>query len=246
MPDRVTGELTAQESKACAYHVGGMSKAEAVKQAFERSPVDHKRLQEKASRLFAVPHMLARMRELIDASKVQDLCSVGRWGEMVLEGIKAAKTDKNWTAYFNGTRQLGQAVGALQGDVNLTMEARASDKALAEQLAGTDKAKLKAVREMLGAEDTFDQSIDKAGVERVRRYEQARKASETTKSQGQDKASQAEQWVEGTSEAYTKAHETFKAGTGGKVIQPCDVPETPSRGHAALSIVPEAKDTFDA
>ena len=156
MPDRQTGELTAQEARACLLYVQGLSKAEAVKRALQRSPTNRDRLTEKASRLFATPQMIARVNELVDASKLQDICSVGRWGRMVIDGIEKAWNDGNMTAYFNGTRQLGQAVGALQGDVSLTVEARASDDDLIKTMAGDDAVKAAALRKMLGAKEGFD------------------------------------------------------------------------------------------
>ena len=148
--------LTPEEAKASLYRALGLSQSYAYRRAFRKPQAKPKTINEKACRLFAKPATQARVSELLKASKVQDIISVGEWGQMVLEGVEKARDDNNMTAFFNGTRQLGQAVGALQGDVNLTMEARASDKTLLEQMAGKDKAKLALAREMLGAEDTCD------------------------------------------------------------------------------------------
>ena len=63
------------------------------------------------------------------------------------------------TAFFNGTRQLGQAVGALKDNVALTVEARTSDDTLLEQLADGDPAKLAALRAVLGAEEAMSLSL---------------------------------------------------------------------------------------
>ena len=147
--------LTPEEAKACLYRAQGMTQSDAYRRAFNKPQAKPKTINEKACRLFAKPATQARVRELLSAAKVQDIISVGEWGQMVLEGVEKARADDNMTAFFNGTRQLGQAVGALQGDVSLTMEARADDKTLVEQLAGKDKDKLALAREMLGAPDEF-------------------------------------------------------------------------------------------
>ncbi len=297
--------LTAKESKIALYKAQGMTQSDAYRKAYNTYSQEPKTVWSEASKIFARPKVAARVRKLLDEANVQDIISVGRWAELVLDGVEQAKEDGNLTAFFNGTRQLGQWCGALKENVSLTMEAKTSDKALLEQWS-KDKDKLALAREMLGAEDTFDQSIDKAGVERERQYEQARKASETTKSQGQDdgdvtgqvsgtvkamkvmRDSQAKAkaekrggkpklkavremlgagdtfeqavdkagighsetakapWATDTERGKAEVSQAFKAGEGGEVIQPCDGPETLSQSHAALSIVPEAKDTFDA
>ncbi len=158
MPDRQTGELTAQEAKACVYRAQGKSKSEAVRLAYERPPDDPDRLCEKASRLFGKPQMMARVAELLSAAKVQDLCSIGQWGQMVMDGIEKAWTDGNMTAYFNGTRQLGQSVGTLKDTMSMTIESRTDDDSLIDKMAGKDKAKLAVLKQLLGAPEGFDQA----------------------------------------------------------------------------------------
>ena len=159
MPDRQTGELTAQEAKACVYRAQGESYSEAVRLAFPRGPTTTKGQNEKGSRVFARAQVQARVRELLAAAKVQDLCSLGRWGQMVMDGIERAWESQNMTAYFNGTRQLGQALGALTDTVSMTIEGRTDDLVLLEKLAGNDLAKLAALQAVLGAKDTFDVEV---------------------------------------------------------------------------------------
>ncbi len=62
------------------------------------------------------------------------------------------------TAFFNGTRQLGQAVGALKDSVALTIEQRQDDATLIEQLAGDDPAKIAALQTILGAPEGFGET----------------------------------------------------------------------------------------
>ena len=148
--------LTPQEAQFCVYLVQGLNQTEAYRRAFNVGRQTQKTSTEKASRLSAMGNVQARVRDLLQASKVQDIISVGEWGQMVLEGVEKARTDGNMTAFFNGTRQLGQAVGALKDNVALTVEQRTDDKALLDQLAGGDPVKLAALQTVLGAKDTFD------------------------------------------------------------------------------------------
>ena len=156
MPDQQTGELTAQEAKACAHRAQGKSKSDAYRLAFTKRRCTEKSLNEQASHLFAKPQIQSRVTELLSQARVQDLLSIGEWGEMVLDGARDTREAKNWPAFANLTRQLGQAVGALQETVSMTIEGRTDDLVLLEKLAGSDPAKLAALQAVLGAKDTFD------------------------------------------------------------------------------------------
>ena len=133
-----------------------MSQAQAWRQAFNRPRVKPQTAWTEASKVFSRPNVSQRVSELLKASKVQDIISVGEWGQMVLEGVEKARADDNMTAFFNGTRQLGQAVGALKDNVALTVEQRTDDDTLLEQLAGGDPATLAALQRLLGAKEGFD------------------------------------------------------------------------------------------
>ena len=148
--------LTPQEAQACVYRAQGWSQSDAYRRAFSKPQAKPKTINEKACRLFARPATQARVSELLRAAKVADIISVGEWGQMVLEGVEKARVDGNMTAFFNGTRQLGQAVGALKDNVALTVEQRTDDATLIDQLAAGDPVKLAALQTVLGAKDTFD------------------------------------------------------------------------------------------
>ena len=100
----------------------------------------------------------ARVRELLRASKVQDLVSAGEWGDMLLDKIAKAEADGNHNAVMQGLRLLGQGIGTLKDNVALSIEQRVDDATLLERLAGDDPAKLAALRTILGAADTFDET----------------------------------------------------------------------------------------
>ena len=99
--------LSPQESRAAVLRATGMSQAQAWRQAFNRPRVKPQTAWTEASKVFAKPSVSQRVVELLKAAKVQDIISVGEWGQMVLEGVEKARADDNMTAFFNGTRQLG-------------------------------------------------------------------------------------------------------------------------------------------
>ncbi len=150
--------LTPQEAKACLYRAQGMSQSDAYRKGFNKPRASAKTINEKACRLFARAAVQARVRELLRASKVQDLVSAGEWGDMLLAKIAKAEADGNHNAVMQGLRLLGQGIGTLKDNVALTVEQRSDDDTLLERLAGDDPAKLAALRTILGAADTFDET----------------------------------------------------------------------------------------
>ena len=106
------GGLTPREAQACVYRATGLSQSDAYRRAFNVKRIKPETVWNKASKLFSRSEVQARISELLSVAKVQDLLSVGQWGEMVLEGARDARKAENWPAFANLTRQLGQAVGA--------------------------------------------------------------------------------------------------------------------------------------
>ncbi len=148
--------LTSKEAKIALYKAQGMTQSDAYRKAYKTYSQNPQTVWTEASKVFARPKVAARLRELLDAALAQDILSVGRWADIVLEGVEQARKDGNLTALFNGTRQLGQWCGALKDNVNMTVESRADDLVILEKLAGKDKAQLAALQRALGAKDTFD------------------------------------------------------------------------------------------
>ncbi len=148
--------LTPEEAKACLYRAQGLSQSSAYRQAFNKPQAKPKTINEKACRLFAKPATQARVRELLKAQKLQDMVSIGEWGDMTLDKIMKAEEAGNWNAVMQGIRLLGQGLGALKDSVALTVEQRTDDADLLKQLAGDDPAKLAALQTILGAPEGFD------------------------------------------------------------------------------------------
>ena len=74
----------------------------------------------------------------------------------MLEDMQAARSDGNHNAVAQFSRLKLQAHGALRDKVSLTIEERASDLDLIQQLAAGDPGKEAALRVLLGAPDGFE------------------------------------------------------------------------------------------
>ena len=147
--------LTPREAKACLYRVQNMTQSDAYRKAFNKPRASAKTVNEKACRLFARPATQAWVRDLLQAAKVQDLLSAGAWLDQLKADVATARADGNHNAVMNGTRLLGQALGVLKDTVNVSVEQRASDSELIDQLAKDDPNLAAAFRKSLGAADTF-------------------------------------------------------------------------------------------
>ncbi len=147
--------LTPQESRAAVLRATGMTQADAYRQAFGVRRAKQKTIIEKASRLFARDNMKARIRDLLSASKLADLESLGEASQKLLEDIDAARVRGNDNAVMGFTRIKMQMHGALKDAVSLSVEQRQDDATLIDQLAGDDPAKAAALRQVLGAADSF-------------------------------------------------------------------------------------------
>ena len=150
--------LTPQEAKACLNRAQGLDQTEAYRRAFDVGRQSQKTSTEKASRLFARGKVLARIQALLDAARVQDLLSAGAWLDQLKADVATARADKNHNAVMNGTRLLGQALGVLRDNVNVTVERRASDDQLIALLANDNPDLAAALRENLGAPDSFGET----------------------------------------------------------------------------------------
>ena len=92
MPDRQTGELTAQEAKACVFRAQGKSKSECYRLAFDKSRAKPKSINEQASKLFAGVQIQSRVTSLLDAVTAAGMTTIGQclleledWKRMAIE-----------------------------------------------------------------------------------------------------------------------------------------------------------------
>ncbi len=150
--------LSPQEAEAARLRATGLSQVESYRQAFSTGRAKQKTLYERSSKLFAKPEMKTRIRELLSASKLADLESLGEASQKLLEDIDAARERGNDNAVMGFTRIKMQMHGALKDAVSLSVEQRQDDATLIDQLAGDDPAKAAALRQVLGASEGFDET----------------------------------------------------------------------------------------
>ena len=73
VPDRQTGELTAQEAKACVFRAQGKSKSEAYRLAFDKSRATPKSISDLAVRMFRDGRIQSRVASLLASAQVADI-----------------------------------------------------------------------------------------------------------------------------------------------------------------------------
>ena len=100
------------------------------------------------------------VRELLRASKLQDIDSVGEWHNRVQTSITKADEDGAHASVMTGHRMIGQSIGAVQQNVRLDASSLLDDSALIAKLAGDDEHKAAMLRAIIGAED-FEQETPK-------------------------------------------------------------------------------------
>jgi len=149
------GGLTPQEAEAARLRATGLSQTESYRRAFKIVRAKPKGLWERASRLFARPEVQARIDELLRASKVADILSVGQSFAELQDMKRAAFEDGNHTACAQYKRLEMQALGMTKDIVAISLEQRSSDSELIQRVADGDPAMVAALREILGASDGF-------------------------------------------------------------------------------------------
>ena len=148
--------LTVLEAKAAALCAQGFSQSEAYRQATGTTRAKPETVHKRASDMFKRAHVRGRVRELLSASKLADIESLGEASQKLLEDTEAARQDGNHNAVMGFTRIKMQMHGALKDAVSLSVEQRTDDATLIEQLAGDDPATAAVLWRVLGAPDGFD------------------------------------------------------------------------------------------
>ncbi len=143
--------LTIAEERFVGLIARGYTQRQAAKEAFPSSKLSDSGFDKKASTLRKRPAIEGRLLSLLDAAKIEDLYSAGRWVADVLEDIAIARARNNLTAVASSRRMLGQALGVLKDHVVLSAEQSMSDDDLVKQLAGDDERKAATLRSVMGS-----------------------------------------------------------------------------------------------
>ncbi len=156
---RVT--IEAQEQRFAALVAQGSTYADAYRDIRPKSKAStDKATWDMASRFAKRVGVQTRVRELLRASKLQDIDSVGEWHARVQTDIEKAREDGAHASVMTGNRMIGQSLGAVQQTVVLDASSLVSDEALIARLAGDDERKVAMLRAIIGAEE-FEQETPK-------------------------------------------------------------------------------------
>ena len=164
MRRRVLNEysLTPAEERFVGLIARGYTQRQAAKEAFPSSNLSDNGYDQKGSRIRKRPAVEARMRALLDAAKIEDLYSVGRWQADLLRFIEKADAEGNLTVAAQFMRLAGQALGILKDRVIVAAEQTMTDADLVSTLAGDDEAKAATLRAVIGAASFGIDEVKKA------------------------------------------------------------------------------------
>ena len=155
MDKRLPNGLTARERQFCRNLCKGMTQLAAYRAAGYGKRANDTTAKAKASRMAGRDIVRATVAEMLQASGVKDLDSVGQAFSDLLQDIASARAQENWTAVAALTRQRLQVLGMLTDRMSVTVENSASDSELAARLAGDDPERQRLIASMLG-KSSFD------------------------------------------------------------------------------------------
>ena len=146
--------LTPQEAATAAAHARGLNQSDSYRAGFGgRSKPST--VNSKASTLFAKPQMQGRVRELLRASKIQDVTSAPEHMRKMMAAREVAFEDKNFTATASFDRTIAQCLAMTSNNVNIHFEASLTDDQLITKIVGDDPTLVAALRKRIGADNTF-------------------------------------------------------------------------------------------
>ena len=146
--------LTPQEAATAAAHARGLNQSDAYRAGFGgRSKPST--VNSKASTLFAKPQMQGRVRELLRASKIQDVTSAPEHMHKMMTAREAAFEAKNYTAAASWDRTIAQCLAMTSNNVNVHCEGTLTDEQLVSRIAGDNEEVAAVLRAQLGVDSTF-------------------------------------------------------------------------------------------
>lgn len=156
LKDPVTGLFPNEEvfARACIKH----NQSDAFRLAHSAEYCNRftkEQINDKASKMAAKPAVVARVRQLLDEAKIQDLETVGHAFQELCSDLALARSLKNMTAVAAFQRIKLQVLGMLKETVLLNMEQTISDEELVKRVAGTNPALATALKASLGKEDRY-------------------------------------------------------------------------------------------
>jgi hypothetical protein len=150
-------DLTPQEERFCTLCTKG-TQADAYREAFPERVLDDDEASDiavKSSKMAARPAIRARMRQLIDEARIQDMASVGSVYRQLCDLLDKATEAANWTACAAFMRLKLQVHGLLKETVTLAMEQTISDDELVKRVAKDNPALAKLLTDSVGKENAY-------------------------------------------------------------------------------------------
>lgn len=143
--------LTPAQDRFCTLLARGIPQIQAYRQAGFAKRAKDETAAPKACLLAKQPKVQARIAELLKASGVADLDSVGQAYSDLLRVMTKAEAEGNMTAYAALSRQRLQVLGMLRDNVSLTVENSSSDSDLIQRLAAGDPAMALQLERLVGS-----------------------------------------------------------------------------------------------
>jgi hypothetical protein len=152
--------LTAKQARFAALLAQGWTQAAAYREAYNTNGAKPETVWQEASRLAHDPRVSARVRELLENARIEDIDSPQVAFRALLQDIEAARADRNWSAVMAGHDKRLKVWGMLkERHIQENVESM-SDEQLIRELAGDDPEKRKLLADMIGADYEDDGEAD--------------------------------------------------------------------------------------
>jgi hypothetical protein len=150
-------ELSPQEERFAILCLK-RSQSDAFREAFaDRVEPDQpdSSIHERACKMAAKPRIKARVAQLLDEARIQDMESVGSIYKQLCELLDKATEAANWTACAAFMRLKLQVNGLLKETVTLSMEQTISDDELVKRVAKDNPALAKLLTDSVGRDNAY-------------------------------------------------------------------------------------------
>ena len=156
MEASIDNGLTVKQGQFAALVARGSNYSEAYSQVFKCKRMSQKTINEKASRMAANSKVKARVREILQAARIDDVDHANVAFNDLLRHLRKAEEAENWAAVAALDRLRLQHHGLLKTDLVLTSGGLERDRQIIESLARDDPVKRAALKLIMGSAEVFD------------------------------------------------------------------------------------------
>ncbi len=147
--------LTAKQEHFAALLAQGYTQSAAYRASYDASAMKDATVHQEACRLARDPNVAARLRELLEDARIEDLDSAQRAFLDLLEDIESARSAENWTALAALQRMRMTYHGLLKDRVILEHHGPAHNEEIIKALANGDPHRERLARQLLGSDEEF-------------------------------------------------------------------------------------------